>query len=112
MRRSSWSRRGIIVGSASLLILPGARANAQPTRRRPKVAFFCRMHLTTSIRQWIACERGLPRHARRREVIAGARDGPSAAGASGQAQQDARVHRVAQRPSKTPVTVLYQDGSA
>ena len=40
MRRSSWSRRGIIVGSASLLLLPGARAaSAQPTRRRPKVAF-------------------------------------------------------------------------
>jgi len=37
MRRSTWSRRGIIVGSASLLLLPGARANAQPTRRRPKV---------------------------------------------------------------------------
>ena len=39
MRRSSWSRRSIIVGSASLLLLPGARASAQPTRRRPKVAF-------------------------------------------------------------------------
>ena len=39
MRRSSWSRRGIIVGSASLLLLPGARASAQPTRRRPKVGF-------------------------------------------------------------------------
>src|SRR5215208_4231000 len=40
MRRPSWSRRGIIVGSASLLLLPGARASsAQPTRRRPKVAF-------------------------------------------------------------------------
>jgi putative tryptophan/tyrosine transport system substrate-binding protein len=39
MRRSSWSRRGIIVGSASLLLLPGARASAQPPRRRPKVAF-------------------------------------------------------------------------
>src|SRR5829696_6858977 len=39
MRRSSWSRRGIIAGSASLLLLPGARADAQPTPRRPKVAF-------------------------------------------------------------------------
>ena len=39
MRRSSWSRRGIIVGSASLLLLPGARASAQPPHRRPKVAF-------------------------------------------------------------------------
>src|SRR3954452_3041569 len=40
MRRSSWSRRGIIVGSASLLLLPGApAASAQPTRRRPKVGF-------------------------------------------------------------------------
>src|SRR5215207_544168 len=39
MRRSSWSRRSIIVASASLLLLPGARASAQPTRRRPKVAF-------------------------------------------------------------------------
>src|SRR5829696_8650330 len=39
MRRSSWSRRRIIVGSASLLLLPGARASAQPIRRRPKVAF-------------------------------------------------------------------------
>src|SRR5918995_916798 len=39
MRRSSWSRRSIIVGSASLLLLPGARAGAQPIRRRPKVAF-------------------------------------------------------------------------
>src|SRR4051812_22105400 len=39
MRRSSWSRRGIIVASASLLLLPGARASAQPTRRRPKVGF-------------------------------------------------------------------------
>ena len=29
----------IIVGSASLLLLPGVRASAQPTRRRPKVAF-------------------------------------------------------------------------
>ena len=38
-RRSSLSRRGIIVASASLLLLPGARASAQPTRRRPKVAF-------------------------------------------------------------------------
>src|SRR4051812_22358194 len=37
MRRSSWSRRSIIVGSASLLLLPGARASAQPIRRRPKV---------------------------------------------------------------------------
>src|SRR5829696_2350614 len=34
MRRSSWSRRSIIVGSASLLLLAGARASAQPTRRR------------------------------------------------------------------------------
>jgi putative tryptophan/tyrosine transport system substrate-binding protein len=39
MRRSSWSRRGIIVGSASLLVLAGPRASAQPTRRRPRVAF-------------------------------------------------------------------------
>src|SRR5215203_4637849 len=39
MRRSSWSRRSIIVGSASLPLLAGARASAQPTRRRPKVAF-------------------------------------------------------------------------
>jgi putative tryptophan/tyrosine transport system substrate-binding protein len=39
MRRSAWSRRSIIVGSVSLLLLPGARANAQPTRRRPKVGF-------------------------------------------------------------------------
>src|SRR5215204_993963 len=39
MGRSSWSRRGIIVASASLLLLPGARASAQPPRRRPKVAF-------------------------------------------------------------------------
>src|SRR5918995_5891585 len=39
MRRSSWSRRSIIVGSASLLLLPGARAGAQPIRRRPKVGF-------------------------------------------------------------------------
>jgi putative tryptophan/tyrosine transport system substrate-binding protein len=39
MGRSSWSRRSIIVGSASLLLLPGARASAQPPRRRPKVAF-------------------------------------------------------------------------
>ena len=38
-RRSSLSRRCIIVASASLLLLPGARASAQPTRRRPKVAF-------------------------------------------------------------------------
>src|SRR5215207_10876314 len=38
-RRSSWSRRSIIVGSASLLLLPGVRASAQPPRRRPKVAF-------------------------------------------------------------------------
>src|SRR5215208_5560609 len=37
-RWSSLSRRTIIVSSASLL-LPGARASAQPTRRRPKVAF-------------------------------------------------------------------------
>src|SRR5215203_3371410 len=40
--RSRWSsltRRSIIVGSASLLLLPGVRASAQPTRRRPKVAF-------------------------------------------------------------------------
>src|SRR3954454_19655614 len=40
MRRSSLSRRGIIVGSASLLLLPGGpAASAQPTRRRPKVGF-------------------------------------------------------------------------
>jgi putative tryptophan/tyrosine transport system substrate-binding protein len=39
MRRSSWSRRGIVGGSASLLLLPGARASAQPTRRRSKVGF-------------------------------------------------------------------------
>src|SRR5215204_5149996 len=39
MRRPSWSRRSIIVGSASLLLLPRVRASAQPTRRRPKVAF-------------------------------------------------------------------------
>src|SRR3954454_20721310 len=39
MGRSSWSRRGIIVASASLLLLPGARASAQPTHRRPKVGF-------------------------------------------------------------------------
>ena len=32
MRRSSWSRRGIIVGSASLLLLAGVRASA-PRRR-------------------------------------------------------------------------------
>jgi putative ABC transport system substrate-binding protein len=38
MRRFSLSRRSIIVGSASLLLLPGVRASAQPTRRRPKVA--------------------------------------------------------------------------
>ena len=39
MRRSSWRRRGIIVGSASLVPLPRVRASAQPPRRRPKVAF-------------------------------------------------------------------------
>src|SRR4051812_18623134 len=39
MRRSSWSRRSIIVGSASLLLLVGTRASAQPTRPRPKVGF-------------------------------------------------------------------------
>ena len=39
VRRSSLSRRSIIVGSASLLLLPGVRASAQPPRRRPKVAF-------------------------------------------------------------------------
>src|SRR5215217_549810 len=39
MRRFSLSRRSIIVGSGSLLLLPGARASAQPRRRRPKVAF-------------------------------------------------------------------------
>src|SRR5215213_11387820 len=39
MRRPSWSRRGIIVGLASLLLLPRVRASAQPSRRRPKVAF-------------------------------------------------------------------------
>src|SRR5215203_6045012 len=39
MRRTSWSRRSVIVGSASLLLLPGARPSAQPPRRRPKVAF-------------------------------------------------------------------------
>src|SRR3954451_12289160 len=38
-RWSSLSRRRIVVGSASLLLLPGARASAQPTRRRPKVGF-------------------------------------------------------------------------
>src|SRR5215208_5284081 len=39
MRRPSWSRRGIIVGSASQLLLPRVRASAQPSCRRPKVAF-------------------------------------------------------------------------
>src|SRR5215207_3544098 len=39
MRRPSWSRRGIIVGLASLLLLPRVRASAQPSRRRPKVGF-------------------------------------------------------------------------
>ena len=39
MRRSSLSRRSIIVGSASLLLLPGVRASAQPAPPRPKVAF-------------------------------------------------------------------------
>jgi putative tryptophan/tyrosine transport system substrate-binding protein len=39
MRRSSWRRRSITVGSASLLLLPRARANAQPARGRPKVVF-------------------------------------------------------------------------
>ena len=37
MGRSSWSRRGIIVGSASLLLLPAPRSSAQSMRRRPKV---------------------------------------------------------------------------
>ena len=39
MRRSAWSRRSIIVGSVSLLLLPGASGSAQPRRRRPKVGF-------------------------------------------------------------------------
>ena len=38
-RRPKLRRRSIILGSASLLLLPGARASAQPPRRRPKVAF-------------------------------------------------------------------------
>ena len=38
-RRSSLSRRSIIVGSASLLLLAGRLPSAQPIRRRPKVAF-------------------------------------------------------------------------
>src|SRR5829696_619215 len=38
-RWSSLSRRRIIVGSASLLFLPGARASAQSPRRQPNVGF-------------------------------------------------------------------------